>query len=955
MRTDVTARRDASRGGQRGSRRLPAPSVRGIRGATAMSVAITRHRGWRDRWLLLSLLVLVAGGAFLAVAVPRATGDVLDEGVRDAVRQAGDAVDLQVEFPVGGGVSLAEIPDVTTRLVTALPPTLAAVTGQPTTAATSDPLTVSGIRTSGADRNRARPLRARTQATLRLGVLAEKGSTGRADAGYRYVEGRAPAPRDADAGADGPVRVAVPREVASLLRIGPGDRISTRTVLEQPVELQVSGIVEPVDPEAPGWDLLPTALRPEDVPASADGLGQINGTVLVPSTELPAAQTTLGTMRALARLEVRPERFAAASAPRLRTDVSRLTANPREIADVVGGTVSVRSSLADVLTGHLDRARAASAQASVWLAGIVGVVAVVLLLGARLLVTRRRGLLVLEHARGASSTSIALRLLLESAVVTGLGCLAGTLAALALVGGPGGTADAGTGLTGLTGLDWLPLALVAGTGLLAAPVLGACTATRALAHRARATDRRARGRQRLQRGLRRVVVEVFVLALATSAVLAIRTRGILQTRTDGIDPLLAAAPLLLALAITVVLLRIHPLPVRALAALAVRRRGVVPLLATARAGRAMAIVPLLALALAVGLGIAAGLIRGTVDEAQELAAWEQVGAQVRIEGAVDEDDLRRLREQPGVTHVAAGSMLGQTPVRYGDRYDRFTLIGVDSAEYDAVLAETPLGYRGEQTLLDEAYPGRSAPIAATADIARLAGGKEISVHLGSVQQAVTVAAPLSVPPVAGTTGPVAVVDLGVLDRAMGTSVPRDLVWVSGPGAHEAVARLPGLDHVTTVSRVSWLDSLRTAPLLLGVLDLLWLTVLTVALLGAVALIATVVSGARERGQVLSTLRTLGMTTRQGRWTAFGELVPLVLTAVLAGVTTGVAILYLLGPALGLVELTGGLTEPHLRVEPRFVLTLVAGIGALLVLSVLVELAANRRNRLADVLRLGDLR
>ena len=228
-------------------------------------------------------------------------------------------------------------------------------------------------------------------------------------------------------------------------------------------------------------------------------------------------------------------------------------------------------------------------------------------------------------------------------------------------------------------------------------------------------------------------------------------------------------------------------------------------------------------------------------------------------------------------------------------------------------------------------------------------------HLGSVQQAVTVAAPLSVPPVAGTTGPVAVVDLGVLDRAMGTSVPRDLVWVSGPGAHEAVARLPGLDHVTTVSRVSWLDSLRTAPLLLGVLDLLWLTVLTVALLGAVALIATVVSGARERGQVLSTLRTLGMTTRQGRWTAFGELVPLVLTAVLAGVTTGVAILYLLGPALGLVELTGGLTEPHLRVEPRFVLTLVAGIGALLVLSVLVELAANRRNRLADVLRLGDLR
>ena len=64
---------------------------------------------------------------------------------------------------------------------------------------------------------------------------------------------------------------------------------------------------------------------------------------------------------------------------------------------------------------------------------------------------------------------------------------------------------------------------------------------------------------------------------------------------------------------------------------------------------------------------------------------------------------------------------------------------------------------------------------------------------------------------------------------------------------------------------------------------------------------------------------------------------------------------MVGPALGLIVTTGGVTEPRLSFDPPFAVAVVGCALALLVLAVLVETASRRRDRLAEVLRVGDAR
>src|SRR5690606_37073381 len=129
-------------------------------------------------------------------------------------------------------------------------------------------------------------------------------------------------------------------------------------------------------------------------------------------------------------------------------------------------------------------------------------------------------------------------------------------------------------------------------------------------------------------------------------------------------------------------------------------------------------------------------------------------------------------------------------------------------------------------------------------------------------------------------------------------------------------------------------------------------VVTVALLVAMALVATVLAGAHARGVVLSMLRTLGLRSGYGWWLAVSELAPVVLAALAGGLAAGVVILMLLGPTLGLAVLTGGVADPPLVVDPVLVLAIVAVAIVLLGVAVLAEVLAHRRDKLSEVLRVG---
>jgi putative ABC transport system permease protein len=124
----------------------------------------------------------------------------------------------------------------------------------------------------------------------------------------------------------------------------------------------------------------------------------------------------------------------------------------------------------------------------------------------------------------------------------------------------------------------------------------------------------------------------------------------------------------------------------------------------------------------------------------------------------------------------------------------------------------------------------------------------------------------------------------------------------------------------------------------------------------IALLLVVLATAAARNRTVSYLRTLGLAPGRGRLVAVLELGPVVAAAGLAGAVGGVLILLLLRPALGLVALTGGVTDPPLA--PRLAASLglaaalLLALAGLLVLALAVDGLANRRQRLDAVLRVG---
>jgi len=114
----------------------------------------------------------------------------------------------------------------------------------------------------------------------------------------------------------------------------------------------------------------------------------------------------------------------------------------------------------------------------------------------------------------------------------------------------------------------------------------------------------------------------------------------------------------------------------------------------------------------------------------------------------------------------------------------------------------------------------------------------------------------------------------------------------------------------------------------------------------------VLADAPGRGRALSRLRTMGLSTGQGRRLLIYELAPLIGVALVAGGLVGVLLPRLLGPALGLDAFTAGLPAGT-RVERWLPLAALALVVAALAVAVTVESLVNRRMRLGEVLRCGE--
>ncbi len=628
----------------------------------------------------------------------------------------------------------------------------------------------------------------------------------------------------------------------------------------------------------------------------------------------------------------------------------------RAATDPALSQVPVTTGLSGLLSEYHRGAAATRAVIAVVTAGVLATLVGLLVLAARLIMARRRAEVSLLRARGGSLASVTARLAAEALPVAVLAAAAGWLLHRLAMGQPVG---------GWPGLSSLPVSLGAAATvlvLLVVPVAGTLAGRRVGVVAAREDL----GRRRAHPA--RLTVEVAVVALAGLGYLLVQQRGLAMR---GVDPYLSAVPVLIAVAAGLVALRLYPWPVRALAALARRLRGLVSFVGLARAGRGApgAALALLVLAVAVTVGGFAGAVTIGVDDARQAGAVQSLGSDLRVSmDSAPDGTTEAVASVPGVETVVAtarGGVVREEPVRHGRALPRRDLQGahvvvVDVTAYQELLDRLGVDVRLPDELLRATVDSDPVPVLAAPAI----GDRNApSVWIDDVERRV-----VAVGDVADLPGP----DRGrswvlVPQQAWpepGTSGNAEARSVTGVTGYEllvagedadpeavraAVAGLPevGEVNVTSLSQVrsdleeSGFNAGLTLVLVVGTLAAAVGAVLSVGLALAVQ--------ARARGRVLSLLRTMGLSSRQARGMLLVEVLPPVTLAVLVGAVTGAAMPLLLGAALGLEAFTGGVPVV-LQIDPVAVAVLAAVVLGLVVIGAVTESVINRSLGLGRVLR-----
>lgn len=943
---DVRGRRGGGTRGRTGGARGRAGRAPARVVPALSAVALLVGRGIRrDAALLAAWCAVVVVAVLVALGGPRVAEVLLDDAARDAVRAAGPDADVVVALrgttPSGISTYRAEAVDEVRR------PALRGVLRDAVAAFESRPLDVVSLDDVAIDGPAAAEAAGLPEGPKVLPALLDEVGAAR----VRAVDGSLDAsPADDDA-----MPVALPDATAAGWGLGVGDvlelagpetglRPNGTGPVREPARVEVVAVVAPLDPADVAWFdagplwAEPAGRAPVPLLATADIANRV------------AAETGLA-VNGVVRLRVDAERFSADVAARVVDELASLELGPAGVVPSgVATSTPVETRLGVVLADHLGRARAAAAQMSVPAAGVVGVVAVVLLLVARVLVERRRAVLELERARGASVGVAVARLGVESALVAAVATAAATGTVAWLLPGPTAV---------------VPLAAVLVTALGATPLWGGRVARRSWSGVRQPANRRDRDRLARRRAAARLVAEAAVLALAAGAAAALRGRGLLQTTTRGTDPFLAAAPLLIGLGLTVLALRVYPGPVRLLAAVARRSPGVLGIVGAARARRALAPLPLLALTLAASVGVSGLLLVDTVRTGQATAAWQRVGAEVRITtppgSSADAglaDVARQLRVEPGVTAASAGYLRAELGADLGNRDLDVSVLAVDDGYGDLVAAVPDAGedLAAFAALADAEVTDGRLPAVVDARLVPRLGERGIALTVERVRWTLDVVGTTDHAPRGQAPGPFVYLPLDLLHDHEDAPVAATVVWAQGPGAADAataaVQGLGAIDHAV-VTRAGWLDERRGSALVSGVERMLLLGAGVAVALAVVGVVATVLGGSRERGRALALLRTLGMRRRLGWWLVLAELGPVVLAAALAGTGAGIAVVGLLGSALGLDVLAGGPDVPPVVVGGAVPALLAGGAVVLLLAAAAVEVAAHRRDRLSDVVRVGE--
>jgi len=710
------------------------------------------------------------------------------------------------------------------------------------------------------------------------------------------------------------------------------------------VEVRVTAIVRQKDPASTFWTSDPAVAAPTFVQIGPDE-GYWLGGIFIAGGDLPAllgrvnpavTQVTftfplaLGRLTAAQALALRPVLLGALTTAGSLTGVQQQPI-----------LVELSSGAVQLITTFAAEAAAIGNVLDLLSVSLAVLAASVVLLVGWLLAEQRRPEFAVLRARGAARRQLALLVLAVGAVTALPGAAVGAAIAVALT--PSSPDPLAWWLAGLEAV-----------AALAGPV-----AVTVRTHRGYAAVVRPDAPPARLSAVRRLVVEAGLVLAAAGGLVVLRDQG---GGASG-DVYASAAPILLAVGVAVVVLRVYPLVVRGVLRLTGQRAGPSAFLGLVRAARVPvgAALPAFAMVLALAVVSFAGMVRGSVLTGDETASWQQLGADAVITGTgpVTAALQRAVMAVPGVRRIA--------PVGIGNGFlssvNGFNVLLVKPKQYAALIAASPLprpptafaASGANAAAVGGQGPAGPVPALASPVLAAQLGRGPVDVLVDGEPVTVRVvglaASDSAVDAIGGGVGYL------VLDRAVAgaaAAVP-DALLVVGQSINQQALRTavtrPGTAP-TVVFRSRLLAGLEDAPLQYGAYVALGLGAGAAGCCGLLVLLLSLLLSASAREVALARMSTMGLSTRQGRVLGLVELAPQLVGVLAGGLACAVALVPLTGPALSLSVFTGSGAGVPVRVEPAWLVAAGLGLVVLAAVTLTAQTVLAGRNA-ARSLRMGE--
>jgi putative ABC transport system permease protein len=741
----------------------------------------------------------------------------------------------------------------------------------------------------------------------------------------------------------GTVAVAATTQTAARFGLHPGSRL-TLSATGVPVTLFVTAIVQARGPSSTFWTEDSTVATPSLNYPAGDGRPFWIGGIFADPSQFGAMQSAFGPSGLELEWEfpLSVDGVGAGQAQQLYNNLNRAVTTTPALTGALtnaANTLTVATPLISNLTLFLNTQAAIETVLLLLFVSLVLVGAAVILLAARMIVARRAGELAMLRARGGSLRQVAAVMLRAALIAAGPAALIGAGLAIVLI--PGGTAPSATAwsLAAIT-----LIAALGGPPLIAvwqhrkpAPVSNPALITSADTGRPR-------------RAWRRPVAEVTACAASIAGLVVLRDQGL--PAGGGIDLYLTITPVLVAIPVVLVMLRLYPLVVRGLLALSARGAGATGFVALSRAARSSltGVLPAFALVLALSVATFAGMVSKGITRGEIAASWQTTGADALINNGpsgspVSSAAVRAIRAVSGVRQATAvWNTNWLTP--YGRPIE---VTAVDPASYAALVAGTPfpsfpvakIGAPAGQTV----SLGAPVPVLASPSAAAALGTAPIQLSslypMGPFD--VRVAGTLGSTPAQPGGGDFVVMPLETLPGLYGQPAP-NAVLVNGSAIDQAqlsaVASkvIPG----NTINfRTAVLASLASSPLQHGATLIIVLTIAAAAAFGLFIVILGLALGSAERELTLARLSVMGH--ERATRLVMAEAMPAVLAAIVAGAVCALVLPRAIGSSIDLSAFTG--TSAAVQFQPDVIAVGLPAVAiALLALGALTGQTRTLRRR-----------